>query len=638
MAVRKVIADSEDEDEGEDEPVPYSEGDCVRPEPELLSPHHRPSSPVVPDSNKPPPDVTDASFFTEIYTDQQSLAAQQSYLIENIVRQSQKASASSGDVSLPPMKLGGKANPSSGTDVTSPLVLNGPRNNRTLVSEGVSEFTTPLKIASQVWDIPSSAENTRSREKTYAKSKGPMHKAPIEDGDGDYQPYEVPRTSPAPTPAVKRAKLSHHDPILPSTATFYIAQSNLTTMEKLEYQKVHVPTNGYGGLPGPLPNPKSSYASTIPYSTPSGYSPVTPRWKEFPAAPSPQEDNVINISSSPDVIASGFDSPDGMQPDVDPEFEIPASNKSRESRGRRRSRTLSSKGKEAAAKEVEEDELCQDNTWDPGDIDLPRECYKPRPTKRRAAAAAELLNIKTGTETLEEVSEGAAIHTLDVFKPATSSLMDTDPLDPPPGSPPKKRRRKKKADVEETSPTEAEKTEVSYLERDPDPSSEETEVDVLMENPKKQRGRLRKTKAQKGAEKTSREPPMAEEPPRTHSPRQDDDLEKSTTTTRKAENGGKKAKGKNNKPIEIEASDSDTELEESRVPLKEVDGNAKAPSEPLSARETPPKAVAPKNEKLATESQPKETTRLAAAQSKAIYRVGLSKRSRIAPLLKTIRK
>ncbi|KAI1438598.1 hypothetical protein GGR50DRAFT_369929 [Xylaria sp. CBS 124048] len=645
MAPRKVIADSEDEDD-EDfswELNPEDDG-CGRPEPELLSPHHRPSSPAAPEQDEEPPDVTDPSFFTDIYTNQQGLAVQQARLIENIVRQSQRASGSSGDVSLPLVKMGAKANRSSGTDVTSPMNLGRPCNNMALVGDGASEFTTPGRSMAQVWDIPSSAEVARSRGKPHFKSKRPIPKEPVGyDGAVDCL-HENSVTSPASMPSAKRAKVSHHDTTQSRTSTFYIAPSTLTTMQKLEYQKVDVPTNGYGGIPGFSSTTKSSYAATIPYSTPSGYSsmPRPPR-EDSPMIASPQRDDVITISSSPDAVASGLESPARRRSVVDSEAESPMSNKS-EFRDRAQNRKIVSKKKQTVPEETEQDELSRDNTWDADEIGLPRELYKPRPSKRRAAAAtANFPDVGYDADIIAEVSDGAAIRLRGVTKPPASSSMDIDPLVAPSEAPPKpKRGRKKKGDVMEASLAEIEPAEVSYLEQDFHPSSEEAEVEPVKgkpkEKPKKKPGRSRKKETANITEKAVPEPPIAKETLKTGSPQQDDDLDRSAAPMRKEQDGGKGVIRKERKPVEDAEATEDTESKEARVPLKEVESNTKTPSELLSTEETPRKAIEPKEEKAAAKMQSRETAKPATLQPKATYRVGLSKRSRIAPLLKTIRK
>jgi hypothetical protein len=332
MARRKVIADSEDEDGVEDVTVPHLEDDPYRPEPEPLSPHHRPSSPAaVAESHHQISDVTDPSFFASIYGNQQSLAVQQSNLIENIVRQSQRASASSGDISLPARTMKRKINPSSGTDVTSPVVLSRPQVHTRLFSDGASEFTTPHKSTGHEWEVPSSAEDattphstkgSRSKETTHGKMKrrrsklvsspvgarvfsaGEATQEALLEGTGvDDQCHGGLTIEPSSTPQAKKRRLSQDDSILPDTTKFYIAQSNLTTMQRLEYQKVNLSAHGYGGLPGSISNHKSSGATTIAYSTPSGYSSIPPLPGEESPAAELQRNEALNVSLATTIMS-----------------------------------------------------------------------------------------------------------------------------------------------------------------------------------------------------------------------------------------------------------------------------------------------------------------------------------------------
>ncbi|KAI1130382.1 hypothetical protein F5Y10DRAFT_123056 [Nemania abortiva] len=669
MAKRRVIADSEDEDEGDDV-LFLPEGDFDRPEPEPLSPLGRPSSAAAPESHHDQLNVTDSSFLAEGYDDQKSLTVRQSHLIEHIVRQSQRASASSGDVSLPAQKRR-RADRSSGTDVTSPTAPKRARNRTTLLSDSVSEFTTPRKSTGQEWEIPSSPEDetasnrakslSRSKEKTYGNNKkrksrlvsSPVapkmvateetgQRAALEDIGVDNQSAGGQGTDAATTPAAKRAKVSQHDPTLPDTTKFYIAQSNLTTMQKLEYQKVNVSLNGYGGLPGSLPNQKSSGA-TIAYSTPRGYSPVPLLpWEEPPEQPpSPLPNKVINISSSPDVIDSGFNLPAERNPvaRLETDMATPRPNKNRRSVGN---------GKRAAQIAEDDDELWKDEIGDMDQPDLPPISYKPRVTKRKSIAAGPL-----GAENNTDAFEGIPALP-DTDPPPLSdadppSLPDTDPLELPdtqpqePQEPPepspevivKKRGRKKAQPVAEIPSEETEATEESHLKQDPASPRQETEAEPLTEKPKKRRGRPRKSEPPKAAEELLPEPHVASELPRADSSQKNNNPDESGAITREQENTGQKRKRGRRKAIEeIE----DIQSKDDRLALKEVDSNLKTPKLD-SAVESPTKTrVEPNDDESTPKKVSRETPKPAASQPKVKYRVGLSKRSRITPLLKSIKK
>ncbi|KAK7756422.1 hypothetical protein SLS62_001648 [Diatrype stigma] len=317
MAPRRVVADSDDDEDEDDafSPVKFPHP-TERPEPEPLSPFRQPSSPGSVDelaiapvfdgrigSSNRRSDKTDTSFFASIYDEQQKGVLQQSHLIENIVRQSHKASTSSGEVSLSGKGKGKNKNKaqnfSSGTDITSPIVLDRPVNHQSMLSDDATQLTTPRKSARRdMWDVPSSVESSKGKKRattTYSKRKrsssvlttGSTGAAMFgSDEAGVQDPTEQVVTDvvaddgfcdddfvkPSPIPATKKPRVSLYDATTAqNSTTFYIAQSNLTTMQKLEYQKVSVPANPHNGVPGSTANQASTCASTIAYSTPSLY-------------------------------------------------------------------------------------------------------------------------------------------------------------------------------------------------------------------------------------------------------------------------------------------------------------------------------------------------------------------------------
>ncbi|KAI1425578.1 hypothetical protein F5Y12DRAFT_361877 [Xylaria sp. FL1777] len=663
MARRKVIADSEDEDDGDDGLLLQSGGDFDRPEPEPLSPQHRPSSPaaVISKHHDQPSSVTDPSFFADVYDNQQSLAAQQSHLVEQIVQQSQRASASSGDVSLPANKRQ-RANPSSGTDVTSPMVLSKPLNHTAPFPDDASEFTTPRKSTGQEWEIPSSPEDRAASHRTkclagkekarserkrgkarlvsspaaaVSAAEEPIPKAPFEDVVENQEVEGLIAGGMSTLP--ENLELSHHDSILPDTTKFYIAQSNLTTMQKLEYQQVNV-SNSYGGLPGCLPNQKSSGATTIAYSTPSGYSSIPPLpWEEPPAqSASPQRNEVIDINSSPDIVDSGFDLPNESVAIADIGIEIPMPSKGCESPVMPQSRTPISKGRKRTRQIAEEDELCQDNTWGLDDIDVPQESYTSRDAKRRSVVARGFVGVKNNMDNLENVSNEPMVPTQSTPKLPASALPDTDPFEPPPEALPRKRGRKRKQPAIDIPPTPTVLNEDSHLNQNSTSSNKAAAVEPSLETPKKKRGRPRKSELLKAAEEQLPETPIAGEQPRTDLPQKDNNSDKSAPVITEQKDGGHRTKGKKSEATE---DHKNADSKENRLPLKEVDSNPKTLAKSASIMDSPTKAKTEVgDEKSTPKTQMKETPKPGALQSKVTYRVGLSKRSRIAPLLKSIRK
>ncbi|KAJ8125243.1 hypothetical protein O1611_g8397 [Lasiodiplodia mahajangana] len=665
MARRRVIADSEDEDEG-DEVIFHPTGDFDRPEPEPLSPPGQHSSVAAAESHHDQLHVTDPSSFANGYDDQRNLSVQQSHLIENIVRQSQRASASSGDVSLPAQKRRRRADRSSGTDVTSPTASKRARNHATLLSDGVSEFTTPRKSTGQEWEIPSSPEDAttsintkcapKAEEKTYGSGKKrksrlisspattemfaaekTAQQAASKDNGVDNRVDGDQRTGAMLTPTAKRKKVSHHDLTLPDTTKFYIAQSNLTTMQKLEYQKVNVSLNGYGGLPGSLPHQKSSGVTTIAYSTPSGYSPVPPLpWEEPLEQPaSPLSNKVINISSSPDVMDSRFEFPNenNSVARLETDMTMPNPKNNRKFSVKPPAVTSVSNGKRAAQGD-EEDELWKDEVGDLDPPDLPPTSYKPKVTKPRPMATG-FPGIEDNPESLEGILDEAVTQTESIADFIAPALPDTDPPPLPDTDPPELPDTNCPEPPEPSLEVVAGTTE-SYLNQDSTSPQQATEAEPSVEKPKKRRGRPRKSGPPKAAKEQLPEPYIASELPRLNSPREDSNNDESSTVLKKQKNTEQKAKREKCQAIdEIE----DTPSKDNRLALKEVDSNLKTSSKLDSTKESPTKTRAePQDEEPTPKKGLRETPKLTASQPKVPYRVGLSKRSRIAPLLKSIKK
>ncbi|KAI1330577.1 hypothetical protein F5Y16DRAFT_338410 [Xylariaceae sp. FL0255] len=660
MAKRRVIADSEDEDDDE------LELNC--PEPKPLSQDHKQAS-----------DVTDPSFFASVYQDQQSLAAHQhSSLIETIIRASQRASASSSgtNVSLPGAQgKAKKSNPSSGTDVTSPVDLSRPKAHANPVSDEASDFTSPLR---QNWDVPSSAEAPKvsARKKTtYGKTKRrrtELMSSPAaaktfasemaqEDAGGAAAAMQAPPTlapdSWKPTPPLQ------HGAAEPDIANFYVAQSNLTTMQKLEFQKVNVPVGGYSGLPGSLANHKSSGATTIAYSTPLGYSSIpTLPWEPITRPASAQSKTAIEISSSPNEISC--DPPNQEERSVPPAVETTQPNSVHPHPTQSPKPSQAGKRKRKASRNIEEvDELGpEDDVWDSNDIGLPQEMYKPRASKRRAAATNPEPQESPGFDHLAGESLEGIQPLPSTEIPAASSA---DHLAVEPETQPKKRGRKKKqlAVVDEPDVFDEEE-EVNVVKNSAPTDDALVEEGVPTQKSKKRRGRPRKSNADKSAQKPV--PDSApEEIPEQPTPHDDGKLEAEEAEAEEQQEiiqPTKRGRKKKEKKKIIEDSDSgegdenESEDEEStlasaktKVPLKELDRNSMSPvkSRSLSQRNSPIKAEEAKsglqdeNSTPEQQQQVKETGKTAvpsSAQPKVPYRVGLSKRSRIAPLLKIIKK
>jgi hypothetical protein len=297
------------------------------------------------------------------------------------------------------------------------------------------------------------------------------------------------------------------------------------------------------------------------------------------------------------------------------------------------------KEKRKAVEMDDEDELNCGPPNDP-DVNMFQESYKPRPTKRRLAAAG-CPDIKASVGSLETVREEKTVVQAEVpsASPVPDSL-DIGQVEPQPDAIPKKRGRKKKQPVTELPPEEAKEKEDSISVDDPVPLEKVAEGEPTIEKPKKKRGRPRKTEGPKVIEKPlpkTHEPSVEDELPETNSPLQPNNQSESVPIS-KGEGHGEQIT--NDKKRKARAEDEEAESKGNRPPLKEMDKNPKSPtkygSAEASATRTEPESKDDKSAQKA--AQPKTTLKSVTTPSKVTYRVGLSKRSRIAPLLKSIKK
>ncbi|OTA55290.1 hypothetical protein K449DRAFT_177878 [Hypoxylon sp. EC38] len=679
MAPPRVIADSDDEDGVE---TPLSP-----PRKEVEPPDVEPLSPGALDQHNPISDTTDLSFFASVYDEQQTRALEHSRLIENIVRQSQKASGSSGDVSLPAKGKGRKANASSATNVTS-VVLNKPGNQPSLFSDDATSITTPRKSAPSEWDVPSSAEimpaprsakSSRGKnEKSYGKRKRSHSKtvgssAAAEMFMGDGAAYEetvedltvhdetLPANNGAESPpqaATKRAKVSLHDSVLhdtPTTANFYIAQSNLTTMQKLEYQRVNV----------------SHGMSTIAYSTPSRYTSSGPPlpWERSSAVNIEPGDSpiVINIASSPDVIAADHDyakrtaagSPHTHAHPVHHEIESPKSPND----GFTTKSPPSKKRKRKSKSIQEEDELVQEESWNPETIDNPGDEHERQRHDEQTSNSQSLHECDDDVELIlnphevptEEIERGELSredtheHDQLVYEmpPTAEPILIEAPEPNPPETQstpkPKKRGRKKKRATTDQAVQDEPLVENQSTAQGLIPTAKAPEVQAEPVKPKKKRGRPRKS------DPARPETPAAPEPESNPLPEAREDVDElSSLQTEAIEKPKPKKKKQAQSQEQTEIANDLTEGsigDRDASPLKEISSNAKTPSQKSTSTEgtsTRSASEPPADQKLPSKTQdkasitPKPTP--SASQPKVPYRVGLSKRTRIASLLKSIKR
>lgn len=334
MAHQRVVADSDDDDvddghNDEDSLGPIGPAPRRRPStPQLepLSPLREPTSMTGVGSNSPLNHVSDStsqSFFTSIYDEQHIKALQQSRLIENIVRQSQNVSGNSGGGGDMPLQVSSVEESS-----ITPFKFQQPSGEPDWPTEGESDLTAhERRWPHDEWDVPSSedeatpskATRNRNDSRTPATHKkrprtGPnsltslmVHRVQQASGSanafehagyglGDQEPWTQTTLPPS-----KRPRVSMHDTGGNAASNFYIAQSNMTTMQKLEYQKVSTPQIQNTDMNGHLVPQKSSGVTTIAYPTPSRYASSEPRlpWEtQSTVVLDPDDDReVISVSS-----------------------------------------------------------------------------------------------------------------------------------------------------------------------------------------------------------------------------------------------------------------------------------------------------------------------------------------------------
>ncbi|KAI0882563.1 uncharacterized protein GGS22DRAFT_195811 [Annulohypoxylon maeteangense] len=697
MASRRVIADSDDED-GDDRPLtPLREDAETPPEIEPLSPQLPDTQ--LPDTQKAISDTTDQSFFASVYDEQHSRAFEHSQLIEQIVRQSQKASGSNGKASRPTKSKAEKSDASSATDVTIPVVLSNLGNQPPLFNDGKISITTPRKSVPGEWDVPSSAEGANSprtaksskgkREKSYGKQKRTPSKmfgssAAAEMFMGNDTTHETHPINDGDEPSLqsetKRGEFSLHDSILPdmpAPTNFYIAQSNLTTMQKLEYQRINVSQNGYSGLPVSHPNPKSSGISTVAYSTPSRYASSGPPlpWERSPMADTQLADthDAIDIPSSPDVIAADYHR-NAPVADMGPPYiyihTVP--HEAEASIGGFTKEDSPSKKRMKRPRDLgDEDELVQDQLMGSNTVNDKQDNHKrQRPNEHRIGLPSlneddgdiELIIHQHEEEPPREIEreepprEGICrIDEPDHEIPATAppiSIIAPDPiqLEAQPAPQPKKRGRKKKQPISEQIIQDELSIETQVTSHDPNTATKGFETPAEPEKSKKRRGRPRKSdpansKAPVSPVAPELEPIVSSKTPGNGAEGEDPVLERIETTKKpKKKRQAQKQEG-GNVVINEPATDENTDRDIS--PLKEVSSNTRTQSQKAkSAEAVPAKFVteSPASPNLTPQPEekahttPKPIPTSMTSQPKVPYRVGLSKRTRIASLLKIIKR
>lgn len=322
------------------------------------------------------------------------------------------------------------------------------------------------------------------------------------------------------------------------------------------------------------------------------------------------------------------------------------------------SETPAGRKRKKKSKHIEEvDELGQDESWDSDTIGFHRETYTPCISRRRSNATSIH---EDETAQHEEVEEPVNVVDMGVEEepenPVTETLADpiednsasntaTTALEAPvtteqetlPTTQPKKKRgRKKKQPIVEEAIQDEQPTEEPTTPAELDPPFQATEVEEVSEKPKRKRGRPRKSDQAKATE-IDAPPEPVEAPEEPAGKTADDDYHGASPEEDEEKPKSKKTAKKQKKKDNIV---EDIPREDESPALKEIGANSITPSRSMSSEPASKKSkdVPATTENSKVKSQAKEPPKPAVSQSKSLYRVGLSKKSRIAPLLKCIKK
>ncbi|GJC85839.1 hypothetical protein ColLi_08677 [Colletotrichum liriopes] len=679
MAPARVIADSDDSDDDFD----LGDSPLKPPTPKVLS-EGRSSDPVSIATGS-----TDPKFFQAIYTEQQHAAANEA--LSNL----DQSPASNDPFFSAHVKVQAKKDStttSSLTSITEPVMgPNGAKEKKAKVVD-LTQCTTPGRSVSttpkDMWDVPSSPAGDQVaplfmpvKTGTPGSNKKRKRKDNVDftsslavamPSQGSTQPFDVTpaaRRNTGSVQRIKRPRLENPESSLPAEddidmvvvpcdadvpsftdlvsgqkpVSLCIEPQTLSASQRLEYEYHSVnpspedqgflPTQPFSTLPATA---RSSGATTIAYSTPSQTRvvglPMVPfadhatldtvqEQKEEVSNVTPDLDAVVEIQSSPDIISAA-----------------PARLK-RDKADRRSTQTV---------------EARQDNEGgNPDGIGLHHENYSSRLSRRRDGDAC----LRDQIENLEKpdipVADMGPAAQLPVEDPASAS---------PPKS--KKRGRPRKPEATALAPTVTAETSASLQAGElSDVTKDPTGVDTAAatQQTKKKRGRPRKAnKAGTVSAQQDAEEQRAAETATPHDINQADaamdekhtkELQPGETAKPSTGRRGEKKQDSIEPVLETSSSAGDLQKGGEALVLQTVTPNAaskpgsdglgpqiaaterKVAADSMSVNKDEDKAgVVGKTEKK------KSLTTPAFLAGKPIYRVGLSKKSRIAPLLKSLRK
>ncbi|KAK1730529.1 uncharacterized protein BDZ83DRAFT_646875 [Colletotrichum acutatum] len=682
MAPARIIADSDDSDDDFESPNSPSKPTTTS----VIPSQGRSSDPASVATNS-----TDPKFFQAIYTEQQRAS-----VVNDTLRKPDEPSVSDGAApsSIPAMPAQDKPHlerndtGSSSLTSASDLIagLDSPEEREPEVVD-LTEVTASPKMTvahatpDDMWDVPSSpvgggraphASLAKSRTSTRGTKRKRVNNVEFTSpvaiempSQGSTQPFDT-------TPAAarmengKRARLRNPDSSLPAEeddvdmvvvpqaaavpsfgdlvsgqkpVSMYIESQTLSASQKLEYEYHSVgpspedpaptPTQPFSTLQAAA---RSSGATTIAYSTPS-----QTRVIGLPSAPA--EDHVT-LDTVHEQTQEGF----GVSVDPEATIEIQSSPDIISAASvRRKRRNLRDEPPQATESRRE------DEGWDSDDIGFHRESYKPRLSRRRGSDASRQDEAEMPGKTEIPVADMGPAAQLTLEEPV--SLQEPVPTST---AKPKKRGRPRKSDiavVESPAPTETSTTprttDASEAVKDAAAGTEAATA-ATPTTTKKKRGRPKKVdnNASESVQQATGKP---------HAPEVEYAGDAPSGKAAKHSKGRGEHVDTQQQGCTADAGSGPREKGGSDRVLQPVTPNA-ALSKSSSDGLGPQKSAAAEGKVAATKEAPAQAdgdkpgtagkaegkqrflTPASSSATKPIYRVGLSKRSRIAPLLKSLKK
>ncbi|KAF9877592.1 hypothetical protein CkaCkLH20_04727 [Colletotrichum karsti] len=667
MAPARIIADSDDSDDD------FDVGDSpAKPPTPRKSGEGRCSDPISVSTGS-----TDPFIFRQIYDDQRKPAANEA------VSQADPTSAPNVDISSS-VSIGVKVptknddtNTSSLTSITDPT-MGSNRAKKAKMAEVVdlTQVTTPGRAANNtpkdMWDVPSSpaeqptapvASLLKNKEKTPASSKRKQANvdfttplATVMPSQGSTQPFDITPIGRANFPLAQPAKRQRLDAPVSSVATeddvdmivphhdesvfvdapvsgqkpvsLYIEPRTLSASQQLQYEYHSVDPSPDDARPATSRHfttqqaaARSSGATTIAYSTPSqtrvlGFQESFAGDTEAGTVYQPPEevheptvnsDATIEIPSSPDIISAA-----------------PARTK--------RSKQNEESGHTSHSHNADE--------WNSDDVGFPREMYKPRPSRRRGSNASR-----------QSDTEKAA--SADTAAPVPEPITSLPAEEVAPASVSKKKRgRPRKSDTTPTSEPVEPSAPATAVGSEAAGSTVVAEpVMAATEQIKKKRGRPKK--ADKAVTSVQQEPveqhAVAEATEANDIPAVVDSKTASDHQSEENEEPPKAKKiDKKKRPVQEvsekapagEVPTGETRALQPKTPntASKPDSDDLDPQKDVVALITP-KKLEDKKDVAGKAGDGKLGVATPSSQAgKPLYRVGLSKKSKIAPLLKIVRK